>query len=165
MYSGEKPQKASDGITALPSYRLMPAASASQSRAADSVSVLSTACRSKVERLITLRTSAVAACRCSASSNARVFVASSLANAVADTFADLVRVLVFASAERIRLPRLRSFAFDSPRLICRRPMDSVGRNANLAHLSRPAHASERPYHDTTPTTRLLRVRGAQADLC
>jgi hypothetical protein len=29
-------------------------------------------------------------------------------------------------AEPIRPPRLRPFAFDSPRFICRRPMDSVG---------------------------------------
>ena len=43
----------------------MPAVSASQSRAADSTSVSSTACRSKVERLITLSTSAVAVCCCS----------------------------------------------------------------------------------------------------
>ena len=39
--------------------------SASQSRAADSTSVSSTACRSKVERLMTLSTSAVAVCCCS----------------------------------------------------------------------------------------------------
>ena len=39
--------------------------SASHSRAADSTSVSSTACRSKVERLITLSTSAVAVCCCS----------------------------------------------------------------------------------------------------
>ena len=36
--------------------------SASQTRAADSTSVLSTVCRSKVERLMTLSTSAVAVC-------------------------------------------------------------------------------------------------------
>ena len=40
------------------------AISASQSRAADSVSVSSTVCRSKVERLMTLSTSAVAVCCC-----------------------------------------------------------------------------------------------------
>ena len=38
--------------------------SASHSRAADSTSVSSTACRSKVERLMTLSTSAVAVCCC-----------------------------------------------------------------------------------------------------
>ena len=38
--------------------------SASQSRAANSTSVLSTVCRSKVERLMTLSTSAVAVCCC-----------------------------------------------------------------------------------------------------
>ena len=40
------------------------ALSASQSRAADSTSVCSTVCRSKVERLMTLSTSAVAVCCC-----------------------------------------------------------------------------------------------------
>ena len=39
--------------------------SASHSRAADSTSVSSTVCRSKVERLMTLSTSAVAVCCCS----------------------------------------------------------------------------------------------------
>src|SRR6516225_8837077 len=39
--------------------------SASQSRTADSTSVLSTVCKSKVDRLITLSTSAVAVCCCS----------------------------------------------------------------------------------------------------
>ena len=43
----------------------MTAISASHSRAADSTSVSSTACRSKVERLMTLSTSAVAVCCCS----------------------------------------------------------------------------------------------------
>ena len=43
----------------------MAAWSASQSRAADSTSVSSTVCRSKVERLMTLSTSAVAVCCCS----------------------------------------------------------------------------------------------------
>ena len=38
--------------------------SASHSRAADSISVSSTVCRSKVERLMTLSTSAVAVCCC-----------------------------------------------------------------------------------------------------
>src|SRR4029453_19128316 len=42
----------------------MAAISASQSRAADSTSVLSTALRSKVERLMIFSTSAVAACCC-----------------------------------------------------------------------------------------------------
>ena len=43
----------------------MSALSASHSRAADSTSVSSTVCRSKVERLMTLSTSAVAVCCCS----------------------------------------------------------------------------------------------------
>ena len=50
--------------------------SASQSCAADSTSVSSTALRSKVERLMILRTSAVAVCCCSdclSSFNSRVF--------------------------------------------------------------------------------------------
>jgi len=49
--------------------RDMFALSARQSRAADSTSVSSTACRSKVERLMTLSTSAVAVCCCSDSRN------------------------------------------------------------------------------------------------
>ena len=44
---------------------MMAAMSASHSRAADLTSVSSTACRSNVERLITLSTSAVAVCCCS----------------------------------------------------------------------------------------------------
>ena len=54
----------------------MAAMSASHSRAADSTSVSSTGCRSKVERLITLSTSAVAVCCCSnsrSSLSSRVF--------------------------------------------------------------------------------------------
>src|SRR6516162_4268298 len=51
--------------------------SASQSRAADSTSVSSTACRSKVERLMTLSTSAVAACCFSASFSSRAWRLSS----------------------------------------------------------------------------------------
>ena len=50
--------------------------SASHSRAADSTSVSSTVCRSKVERLMTLSTSAVAVCCCSdsrSSLSSRVF--------------------------------------------------------------------------------------------
>src|SRR5882724_12820341 len=43
----------------------MTTVSASQRRAADSTSVSSTVCRSKVERLMTLSTSAVAVCCCS----------------------------------------------------------------------------------------------------
>ena len=46
---------------------MMAAMSASHSRAADSISVSSTACRSKVERLMTLSTSAVAVCCCNVS--------------------------------------------------------------------------------------------------
>jgi len=49
----------------------MAAMSASQSRAADSVSVSSTVCRSKVERLMTLSTSAVAVCCCNDSTQLR----------------------------------------------------------------------------------------------
>src|SRR5262249_22955115 len=50
-----------------PCCRAIVALSASQSWAADSTSVWSTACRSKVERLMTLSTSAVAVCRCNES--------------------------------------------------------------------------------------------------
>ncbi len=50
--------------------------SASHSRAADSTNVSSTVCRSKVERLMTLSTSAVAVCcssDCRSSLSSRVF--------------------------------------------------------------------------------------------
>ena len=79
--------------------------------------------------------------------NAGTFAASFFADIAADASLRPTRVFAFSGAERIRPPRLRPFAFDSPRLICRRPMDSVGRNANLSHLSCLAHASERPARD------------------
>ena len=50
----------------------MLARSASHSRAADSTKVASTACKSNVERLMTLSTSAVAVCCWSASVSSRV---------------------------------------------------------------------------------------------
>ena len=56
--------------------RQMIAMSASHSRAADSVNVSNTVCRSNVERLMTLSTSAVAVCCCSdsrSSLSSRVF--------------------------------------------------------------------------------------------
>ena len=49
----------------MPSGWKMAASYASHSRAADSTSVLSTICRSNVDRLMTLSTSAVAVCCCS----------------------------------------------------------------------------------------------------
>src|SRR5262245_20572233 len=70
------PADALGGVEALSSNRLMTARSASQIRAADSTSMLSTVWRSKVDLLIALSTSAVAACCTTASSNSRVFVAS-----------------------------------------------------------------------------------------
>ena len=48
-----------------PLRRAIPAMSAPHNRAADSTSVSSTICRSKVERLMTLSTLAVAVCCCS----------------------------------------------------------------------------------------------------
>src|SRR5215475_6119176 len=54
-----------------PSRRNSHAWSASQSRAADSANVSSTVCRSKVERLMTLSTSAVAISRARASASSR----------------------------------------------------------------------------------------------
>src|SRR6516162_10734457 len=56
----------------------MPAISASHRCAADSTSVSSTVCRSKVERLMTLSTSVVAACCCRASLSSRAIRASFL---------------------------------------------------------------------------------------
>ena len=87
-------------------------------------------------------------------SPARVFAVSFFASAAADASLRPARAFVFVGAERIRPPRLRLLAFDSPRLICRRPMDSVGRNANLPHLSRSAHASERPARDRNTYNRI-----------
>ena len=69
--------------------------SASHSRAADSTSVSSTACRSKVERLMTLSTSAVAVCCCSDSRSSlsrRVF--SMAMTAWAAKFCDQLDLLV-----------------------------------------------------------------------
>ena len=60
---------------------MIAAMSASHSRAADSVSVSSTVCRSKVERLMTLSTSAVAVC-CSDSERSSVRWRSSLSSRV-----------------------------------------------------------------------------------
>jgi hypothetical protein len=101
--------------------------SASQRRATDSTSVSSTACKSNVERLMTFRASAVAACCCSVSSNSRVFAWSFFASAAADVSLRPARAFVFVATDLVRPPRLKPFAFDSPRLICSRPMDSVGR--------------------------------------
>ena len=58
-------------ISSSPFWRADGAMSASHSRAADSTSVSSTVCRSKVERLMTLSTSAVAVCCCSDSGSSR----------------------------------------------------------------------------------------------
>ena len=54
------------------------AISASHSRAADAINVSSTVCKSKVERLMTLSTSAVAICCSSASSRSRASSATRL---------------------------------------------------------------------------------------
>jgi hypothetical protein len=56
----------------------MKAKSASHSRAADAVNVSSTVCKSNVERLMTLSTSAVAACRSNDSFSSRVSRATSV---------------------------------------------------------------------------------------
>ena len=69
LKSCEKPKFAARRYP-VPSRRKINAFSASHRRAADSTSVSSTACRSKVERLTTLSTSAVAVC-CSAIHAAR----------------------------------------------------------------------------------------------
>jgi hypothetical protein len=71
LYSEPKPEKATNSKLS-PRTRTMFALFARQSRAADSVSVLSTLCRSKVERLMTLSTSAVPVCRYNDSLSSRV---------------------------------------------------------------------------------------------
>ena len=81
----------------------MMAWSASQSRAADSASVSSTACRSKVERLMTLSTSAVAVCCCSDSRSSlsrRVF--SMAMTAWAAKFCDQLDLLLGERAHLLR---------------------------------------------------------------
>ena len=121
------------------------------------------------ERLMTLRTSAVAASRAYASAKARLSVAL-LSSVLGDTFSWAVsinpalvvgflagalpgacfraaRVFAFA-AERIRLPRLRSFAFDSPRLICRRPGQRWSECESTTPLAAHHIASERPAYDS-----------------
>ena len=90
---------------------------------------------------MTWRMLAVAACCRSASSNSRVFAASCSASVAADAFRP-AQFLSLAVPVWVRAPRLEPFAFDSPRRICRRPIDSVGRNANLAHLFATAHRSQ-----------------------
>src|SRR5262249_4700771 len=57
--------------------------------------------------------------------NSRVFAASWVAGDDAPLCP--ARAFAFVTPERVRPPRLRLLAFDSPRLICRRPWDSVGR--------------------------------------
>src|SRR5262245_54393604 len=95
---------------------------------------------------MTFRTSAVAASRAYASAKARLsvgilsselgradsfnlraFVVRFLAGALSEACLRPARVFGFAASESDRPPRLRPFAFDSPRLICRRPMDSASR--------------------------------------
>src|SRR5262245_48004644 len=89
-----------------------------------------------------LSTSAVAACCASAWFNSRVFTANWLASEADDasladdSFLRPARAFTFAGAER-GPPRLALFAFDSPRRICRRPMDSLVVGSNLPQL--PAH--------------------------
>src|SRR5262249_12509760 len=78
----------------------MAALSARHNRAADATSVLSTACRSKVDRLMTLSTSAVAVCCSSAS--ASFFFRSALARST--------WVLAFVPVERSLRPRVGLFA-------------------------------------------------------
>jgi len=74
-YSGVNPWKAT--YLNFPTIRRnMFALSARQSRAAEPTSVSNTVCRSKVERLMTLSTSAVAVCRsndCRSSVSSRAF--------------------------------------------------------------------------------------------
>ena len=77
---------------------------------------------------MTLSTSAVAACCAQRLVQLTGFCCElGLRASPTDASLRLGARFVFVAAERVRPPRLRPFAFDSPRLICRRPMDSVGR--------------------------------------
>src|SRR6516225_7932183 len=75
--------------------------SAAQSRAADSTSVLSTVCRSNLDRLISLSTSAVALCCSSASSSSRRSLTTSVSWPEADEL--LWRTAFGAFALRLRV--------------------------------------------------------------
>src|SRR5262245_8315996 len=123
-------------------------------RQAVSRSVSNTFCRSNAEWLMTLRTSAVAASRAYASAKARLSVAM-LSSVLSDTFgravsfnsssfalrflAEAVADASLRPARRVRPPCLRPFALDSPRRICRRPLDSVGRGLESITHSCAAH--------------------------
>jgi hypothetical protein len=96
-------------------------------------------------------------CGRAVSLNSSAFALCFFAELAADGSLRPIRALGFAPAARVRPPGLRPLAFDFPRLICRRPIDSVGRNANLTHLSCSAHASERPAHNRDTYNKTLRA--------
>src|SRR5262245_35248881 len=95
----------------------MAAMSASHNRAAGATRAFSTACRSKVERLITLRTSAVAVCCSSASAscfraspNSRLLVSSCCSNSASSRCIRPARVITFVPVERSLRPGVWFFA-------------------------------------------------------
>src|SRR5262245_29359232 len=79
--------------------------------------------------------------------NSNAFALRFLAEAVADAPFCPARVFVFVAAESVRPLRLRPFAFDSPRLICRRPLDSLGRGlkSNTLHCAAHRLDTQKPF--------------------
>src|SRR5262249_20662157 len=88
----------------------MAARSARQRRAADSVSVSSTACRSKVERLMTFSMSAVAVCCYSDSLSSRVRASSCFFNSLSAFGLLLPRAFALVPVERSFRTRVGLFA-------------------------------------------------------
>ena len=75
--------------------------------------------------------------------NSGAFALRFLAGAAADDRSlRETRAFALVGAERVRPPRLSLFAFDSPRLICGRPMNRVGRGLNLSTPFLRAHWPE-----------------------
>ena len=91
--------------------------------------------------------------------NSRAFIARCLAGVLNDASLRLARAFVFVGTECIRPPRLRPFVFDSPRFICRHPMDSVSRDSNLAH---PLSTHRPMEHSASP---LSAIRGVLNPRC
>src|SRR6516225_3054276 len=130
--------------------------SAAQSRAADSTNVSSTLCKSKVERLITFRTSAVAVCCSSVSRSSRVslatFVSLRAADGLRTTFGAmrLLRAAVFRPCALGDLPP----ALDRRRIAAPRLRTRHRGEVTLAHWSMVRHNLSRAdqYAKLTGTT-------------
>src|SRR5215510_15404244 len=137
----------------------MPAISASHRCAADSVSVSSTVCRSKVERLITLSTSAVAVCCASKARSRRVFSIAMTACAAKLLTSSILLIGKGADFLAIDVDRTDQLVFFEHRDVDKSPgasqFEETGANGialvdrlgldigNLSRLLRRHHASER----------------------